>query len=610
MENGSGGVHGLHVVLHLQGVEDIVCEADRQMRAVGVVGGAAVLLCGDDLGELLRIVLGKAEGRGLRRGGLQVIEVAVFLLIVGEAVTHMLQNLHSEDVALLAGDISGHPRSVLDGFVHAHDADGGEVIGKGSQVTACVGIQALIHQAGDDLALHAQGSGRDIHVAVEHGVELIRVLGYISHAGKVEGDYADGTGALTGSEVTAAFFSQLAQVEAETAAHGADIGRLHVRVYIIGKIRGAVFGGHLKEEAVVLGLAPVKVPGDGIGRDRILETASVGVAPDHDLDEGLVDHVHFLLAVAVGEILGLAADDGRHILHISRDCPVQSHVGKGSLCAPSGGGVDAVDKGLDTLHYFAVGQVVDLDEGCQICVKGGEGLGACPLVLHDAQEIDHLVAEGGEVLGGSGCDPAGNTAESFLNELLQTPARTVAGQHGQVMQVDETFAVGIGDLIVIDLSQPVVGSDRAGVGEDQAADTESDSGILLDAPVFFGTNIAVHQLLVVQQGLLGVTYLLVLAAVEDIALGGLGIAGLHQRTLDAVLDLFDLRHLVHFFASAHQQKPDCPGDCGDISRVHFARCDKCLCDRVFNLCDVKIHDPAVALPDLCDAHLVFSAPLL
>jgi hypothetical protein len=44
-------------------------------------------------------------------------------------------------------------------------------------------------------------------------------------------------------------------------------------------------------------------------------------------------------------------------------------------------------------------------------------------------------------------------------------------------------AVGIGDFLVVDLAEPVVGRDGAGVGKDQAADRIGDGGVLLDPPV-------------------------------------------------------------------------------------------------------------------------------
>ena len=210
------------------------------------------------------------------------------------------------------------------------------------------------------------------------------------------------------------------------------------------------------------------------------------------------------------------------------------------------------------------------------------------------------------MLGGSGGDPAGNAAQTFLDQLLQTPACAVTGQHGQIVQMDEALAVGLRDLIVIDLSQPVVGCDGAGVGQDQAADTQSHCGVLFDTPVFLCADITVDQLLVVQQGLLGLADLLVLAAVEDVALGCPGISGLHQRALDAVLDLLDFRHLVSVLAAAHQKEADGARNGRYVSGVHFAGGDKCLRDRILDLCYVKFHDAPVALPDLGDTHSLYS----
>jgi len=119
---------------------------------------------------------------------------------------------------------------------------------------------------------------------------------------------------------------KLPQVEAEAAAHGADIAGLHVGVDVVGEVGGAELGGHLEEQAVILRLAPVKVLGDGVGGDGVLEAAAVGVALDHHLDEGFVDHVHLRLAVAVGEVHGLAAHDTRLTGQIGGYGPVQSDV--------------------------------------------------------------------------------------------------------------------------------------------------------------------------------------------------------------------------------------------------------------------------------------------
>jgi len=58
----------------------------------------------------------------------------------------------------------------------------------------------------------------------------------------------------------------------------------------------------------------------------ILKAPSVCIAFDHDLDEGFVHHIHFLLAVAIREVHLLSADNSRKVLHIIRHDPVKSDV--------------------------------------------------------------------------------------------------------------------------------------------------------------------------------------------------------------------------------------------------------------------------------------------
>ena len=152
------------------------------------------------------------------------------------------------------------------------------------------------------------------------------------------------------------------------AAHAAHVGGLHVGVDIIGEVGRAVFGRHFKQETVVFRGAPVKLFGNGIGRNRVLEAAAVGVAFDHGLDERLVHHFHFFLAVIVGEVHVLAAHDGRHVLHVIGHGPVQGDVGEGSLCAPAGRRVHTVDEGLDALLHFFVIQMVCLYERSQVTI--------------------------------------------------------------------------------------------------------------------------------------------------------------------------------------------------------------------------------------------------
>ena len=410
------------------------------------------------------------------------------------------------------------------------------MIVEGAQIPLGVGVEPRVQQLGDDRALGLEGPGGNVHQLVQPLVEVCLVLGQVGDAGQVDGDHTHAAGGFARAEEAARLLAQLPQVQPQAAAHGAHVGGLHIGVDVVGEVGGAVLGGHLKEELVVLGLAPVEVPGDGVGGDGVLEAPAVGVALDHDLDEGLVDHVHLFFAVPIGEVLLLAPHDGGQVGQVLGHRPVQGDVGEGSLGAPAAGGVHPVDKGLDALLDLLLGQVILLDEGGQVGVEGGEGLGSRPLVLHDAQEVDHLVAQGGQVAGGGGGDLAGDAPQPLLNQLLQGPAGAVAGEHAQIVEVNFGVAVGVGHLLVIDLGEPVVGGDGAGVGQDEASHRVGDGGVLLHPPVV-DLEVVVHQLLVVEEGGVDVAHLLPLLAVENVGLGHIGVARLGQHLLHAVLDV-------------------------------------------------------------------------
>ena len=533
MEYSAGGIESLEFILNVKCGENIVRIADRQVRAVGVVRGSARLGRGDDVGVKLDVVLGETVGGGLGGGSFEVIQVAVLFLIIAQALAHMVENLLGELLTLGMGHILADPLGVETGFIHADKANSGEVVIKGAEVVLGVRVKACVKELGDDGAFDLEGAGGEIHHLVETGVEVLLVLREICQTRHVDGHDTDGTGALAGAEVAAGLLAQLTQVETETAAHRAHIARLHVGVDVVGEVGSTILRGHLEEQLVVFGGRPVEVAGDGVGRDRVLEAAAVRVALDHYLDEGLVDHVHLFLAVAVGEVHFLAADYRGLILEVSGDGPVEGDVGERSLSAPAGRGVHAEDEGLDALLDFLLGQVIDADEGGEIGVKRGESLGASPLVLHDAEEVYHLVAEGGEVARGGGVDLAGD-AETLLDELLQTPAGAVAGEHAQVVQMNVAVAVCVGDLLIVDLAEPVVGGDGAGVGEDKSADGVGDGGVLLDTPVE-SAEVLVHGVLVVKVGGLHVAQLLALLAVEYVGLGDCLVAAAGEHCLNAVL---------------------------------------------------------------------------
>ena len=120
--------------------------------------------------------------------------------------------------------------------------------------------------------------------------------------------------------------------------------------------------------------------------------------------------------------------------------------------------------------------------------------------------------------GRGGADLPRNTAEPLFNELLEAPSGAVAGEHAEVVQVQLCIPMRLCDLRVVNFAQPVIRRDRAGVGQDQAADGIRDRGILLHAPVV-DPQIVVYQLLVIEQRTSDVAQLFSLLAVENIRLG-------------------------------------------------------------------------------------------
>ena len=201
------------------------------MRAVGVVG--SFLGSGDDAGVTLDIVLCKAIRSRLCGSGLEIIEVAVHFLIVRETLTHMVKHILGKRLGLGAGHIGSEPVGVEADLIHADKADSGEVVVKGAEVTLGVGIKTLVEELCDYGTLDLERTGGDIHHLIKAMIEVLLVLGKIGYPGQVDGDNADGACALTAAEEAAGLLAKLTKVKAQTAAHGADVARLHIAVDIV-----------------------------------------------------------------------------------------------------------------------------------------------------------------------------------------------------------------------------------------------------------------------------------------------------------------------------------------------------------------------------------------
>ena len=205
--------------------------------------------------------------------------------------------------------------------------------------------------------------------------------------------------------------------------------------------------------------------------------------------------------------------------------------------------------------------------------------------------------------GRGGVDLA-RDAQALLDQLLQTPAGAVAGEHAQVVEVDGAALVGVGDLLVIDFREPVVGGDGAGVGEDQTAHGVGDGGVLLHPPVV-DMQVVVHQLLVVQHGGVQVADLLPLLAVEDVGLGHVGIARLAEDVLHAVLDVLHGDLAVMDFALVIRR--DLQGqEINDVRIVLHVGGLKGLGDGGADLGDVERGDLPIPLDDLIHETPAFS----
>ena len=72
----------------------------------------------------------------------------------------MVQDIPGKGLRGLVGHIFLQPFRVQAGLVHAKQADGGEMVLKGTQVPFGIGVKAPVQQFGDDGAFDFSGSGR------------------------------------------------------------------------------------------------------------------------------------------------------------------------------------------------------------------------------------------------------------------------------------------------------------------------------------------------------------------------------------------------------------------------------------------------------------------
>ena len=123
VENGSGSIQSLQIVLNIQSGENILRVAHRKVGGIRVVG-LSVHVRRDDVRELLLVVQGEPIGRGLRRRRFQVVEVAVHLLVIGQALSHVIEHIAGKSLGLGVREVRAQPLRVQADLVHADQADG------------------------------------------------------------------------------------------------------------------------------------------------------------------------------------------------------------------------------------------------------------------------------------------------------------------------------------------------------------------------------------------------------------------------------------------------------------------------------------------------------
>ena len=228
------GIEGVKLVLHIKSLEDIVGIANGKVAGVGVIGSTAVLVGGgNNIGIELSVMLCKTVGGRLSRSCLKVVKVTVLLLIVGEALAHMVKHVLGELTCLGMGHILAQPLCIKTCLVHTNKTDGGEVVGKGAEITLGIRVKSLAKELCNNVTLDLKRSCRNIKHMVKALVEVSLVLCEICNSGHIDCNDTDRACGLTRTEEAARLFAQLTKVKTESAAHRTHVRGLHIAVNIV-----------------------------------------------------------------------------------------------------------------------------------------------------------------------------------------------------------------------------------------------------------------------------------------------------------------------------------------------------------------------------------------
>ena len=102
----------------------------------------------------------------------------------------MVEDSLGKLLGLRVGQVGAEPLGIQAHLVHANEADGGEMVGKGAKVPLGVGIEPGVQQFGNDGALGLETPSGDVHKPVQAPIKVGLVLGEIGDAGQVDGHHA------------------------------------------------------------------------------------------------------------------------------------------------------------------------------------------------------------------------------------------------------------------------------------------------------------------------------------------------------------------------------------------------------------------------------------
>ena len=380
------------------------------------------------------------------------------------------------DVVLIAGEVADH-------FVDAIDADRRKMVAQRAEVALGIREKPLVHQPLDHLALNFQALAGKFQQIVQTGKQPGLIAGKNEAQPRaVDGYHTQRSRLLGRSKKAVAALEQFAQIELQTAAHGANLVGFELGVDEVLEIRQAVTGRHV-EKGQGIRAAPIKVRRDVVGGNGESKYPSLGIAAGHHINVGLVDQIHFGLQLAIGKRHFLPADHRHLVAQVFGADPVERQIGKRCLRAPARGHVQVVDQLLHALAHRLIPQLVFAHIRRQIGIERAESLGPGPFVLHGAQKIHDLPNRAGQVLGRACFDLAHYAIEPFTQQGAQGPAGAIAAEHVQIVNVDIGLAVGAADCRSVHVAQPVVGDHFARDVENQAAQRIALVGIGVHPPI-------------------------------------------------------------------------------------------------------------------------------